>query len=59
MESLNLVVVVLLPFERKCHTIPHLKAPTSSTEHASGQGRGSTLYKGKTAISCNRRIICI
>ena len=37
MESLNLkVVAVLMPFEIKCHTVPHLKALTRGIEDASG-----------------------
>ena len=51
MESLNLqVVAVLLPFEIKCHTIPHLKALTPGIEHASGQRRGSSFKQHYTVL---------
>ena len=39
MESLNIqVFVVLLHLEVKQHTVPHLKALTSSLEHSNGHG---------------------
>ena len=42
MESLNLQIV-LMPLEIKCHTDPHLKAPTDCTEYVNGHGPGSTF----------------
>ena len=37
------LLVVLMPLEVECHTVPHLKALTRVLEHASGHGRGSTF----------------
>ena len=51
MESLNLQVVgVLMPFEIKRHTVPHLKALTRSIEHRGGHGRGSSFKQRYTVI---------
>ena len=51
MESLNLqVVAVLMPLEIKCHTVPHLKAPTCSIEGRGGLGCGSTFNQHYTVM---------
>ena len=47
MESLNLQpVAVLMPFEMKRHTLPHLKALTRGIEHRGGHGRAN-IFRGQ------------
>ena len=49
MESLNLqVVAVLMPFQIKRHTVPHLKALTCSIECRGRDGHGSALKQHET-----------
>ena len=51
MESLNpQVVAVLIPLEKDCHKIPHLKALVCSIWHASVQGRCSTFKHHYTVL---------
>ena len=44
LKSLNLqLVAVLMPFEIKRHTVPHLKALRCGIDHIKGQSCGSTF----------------
>ena len=51
MEILNLqVVAVLMPLEKKHHTVPHLKALTRSIECRGGHGLGSNFKQYYTIM---------
>ena len=48
---LNLyLLVVLIPLEIKCHTVPHLKALTRGIEHRSGHGQASIFRWQKISL---------
>ena len=50
-ECLNLqTVVVLMPLEVECHTVPHLKALTCGIEHRSGHGLASIFRWQKISL---------
>ena len=51
MESLDLrVVAVLMSFEIKHHSVPHLKSFTRSIDHSSANEHGSTFKQRYTVL---------
>ena len=36
-------MVILMPLEIECHTVPHLKALTRGIDYTSGHGHGSAF----------------
>ena len=58
MESLNLqILAVLMPFEIKCHTVPHLKTLTPGIEHRSGHGQANILRWQKISLKSTPHFI--
>ena len=44
------ILVVLMPHEVECHTVPHLKALTRGIEHSSGYGRANIFRWQKISL---------